>query len=176
MSIVSSPSKKSYQNEVNTIKVLLQCSMSITYCKKKASAKLGHSSSQVHNTEVKWYIKPCIVQTNVFSKALRQELVDWIMKNSNVRESPIARDTLLISDAESAVKMRVPKLLLECYMQQLHNELISSPDSGGLLGARHSDTNDVIFSDTMLCYLEPPKLRPMTYHHKMMCGCAICNT
>ena len=22
----------------------------------------------------------------------------------------------------------------------------------------------------------PPQLRPMTYHHKMMCGCVICNT
>ena len=45
-------------------------------------------------------------------KELRQKLVDWIMKKSNVRESPIARDTLLITDAESGVKRRVPKLLL----------------------------------------------------------------
>ena len=28
----------------------------------------------------------------------------------------------------------------------------------------------------MLRSLEPPQLRPMTDHHKMMCGCAICNT
>ena len=61
-------------------------------------------------------------------------------------------------------------------MQQLHNELIASPDDGGLLGARHADTNDVIISDTMLRYLSLPQLRPMTDHHKMMCGCAICNT
>ena len=40
----------------------------------------------------------------------------------------------------------------------------------------HADTNDVIITDTMLCYLSPPKLRPMTYNQKMMCGCAICNT
>ena len=55
------------------------------------------------------------------------------MKNSNVRESPISRDTLLITDAESRVKGRVPKLLLEYSMQQLHTELIASPDDGGLL-------------------------------------------
>ena len=61
-------------------------------------------------------------------------------------------------------------------MQQFHNGIIASPDDGGLLGARHADTNDVIISDTMLCYLEPPQLFPMTYHQKMMCGCAICNT
>ena len=61
-------------------------------------------------------------------------------------------------------------------MRQLHDEIIASPDYGGLLGARHDNTNDVIISDTMLCSLAPPKLRPMTDHHKMMCGCAICNT
>ena len=98
------------------------------------------------------------------------------MKNSNVRESPIDHDTLLITDAESGVKRRVLKLLLECSMQQLHNELIASPYDGGLLGDKHTDTNDVIISGTILCCLEPPQLRQITYHRKMMCGCAICNT
>ena len=54
------------------------------------------------------------------------------MKNSNVRESPITRDTLLITDAESGVKWRVTKLLLECFMKKLHNDIIASPDDGGL--------------------------------------------
>ena len=43
------------------------------------------------------------------------------MKNSNVRKSPITRDTLLIADADSKVKRRVPKLLMEFSMQQLQN-------------------------------------------------------
>ena len=64
---------------------------------------------------------------------MRQELVDWIMKNSNVRQSPITRDTLPITDADTKVKRRVPKNLLELSMRQLHNELIASPDDGGLL-------------------------------------------
>ena len=58
-------------------------------------------------------------------------------------------------------------------MQQSHNELISSPEDGGLVGARHDKTNDVIISDTMLRSLAPPQLRPMTDNHKIMCGCAI---
>ena len=110
-----------------------------------------------------------------FSKALRQKLVEWIMKNSNVCESPISRDTLIITYAESIVKRRVPKLLLECSMRQLHNEIIASPDDGGLLGARHANINDVIISDTMLRSLSPPLLHPMADNHKMMCGCTICN-
>ena len=76
-----------------------------------------------------------------------QEIVDWIMKNSNVRQSPITCDNLLIVDADTKVKRSVTKLLLECSMLQLHNELIDSPDDGGLLGSRHTKTNDVIISD-----------------------------
>ena len=98
------------------------------------------------------------------------------MKKSNVRQSPITRDTLLIVDADYKVKRREPKLLLECSMRQLHNELIASPYDGGLVGAKHAEANDVIISDTMLRSLAPPQLRPMTDNHKMMCGCAICNT
>ena len=98
------------------------------------------------------------------------------MKNSNVRESPITRDTLLIADSDTKEKRRVAKLLLKCSMRQLHNELIDSPDDGGLLGARHAKTNYGIIIDTILCSLAPPQLRPMTDNQKMMCGCAICNT
>ena len=61
-------------------------------------------------------------------------------------------------------------------MQQSHNELMSSPEDGGLVGDRHAITNYVRNSDTMLSSLAPPQLRPMIYNQKMMCGCAICNT
>ena len=80
----------------------------------------------------------------------------------NVRESPITRDTLLIVDADTKEKRRVPKLLLECSMRQLHNEIIASPDDVVLVGARHAITNDVIISDTMIRSLAPPQLRTMT--------------
>ena len=106
---------------------------------------------------------------------MRQEIVDWIMKNSNVCQSPITRDTLLIADADTKVKRRVTKLLLECSMRQLHNDLIDLPDGGGLVGAIHAITNDVIISDTVLRSLAPHQLRPMTDNYKMICGCAICN-
>ena len=93
-----------------------------------------------------------------------------------MRQYPITRYTLNIADAYSKLKRRVPKLLLECSMRQLHNELIASPYDGGLFGARHAETNDVIISDTMLRSLAPTQLHPMKDNHKMMCGCAISNT
>ena len=92
-----------------------------------------------------------------------------------MRESPIDRDTLLITDAEYGVKWRVTKFLPEYYMPQLHNEIITSPDDGGLLRSIHANTNDVIIIDTVISSLAPPQLRRITDHHKMMCGCAICN-
>ena len=70
----------------------------------------------------------------------------------------------------------MPKLLIECLLIQLHNELIASPYDVGLLGARHANTNYVIISETMLRSLSPTQLLPMTDDHKMMCGYAICNT
>ena len=117
MSIVTSPSKKTDHNEVNAIKDLIQCRRSSAYHQqRKASTKLGHLIAQVKNTSVKWSIKQCIVRTKKIRKALRQEMVYWIMKTSNVHQSPITRDTLLIADADTKVKRRVPKLLLECSM------------------------------------------------------------
>ena len=66
---MSSPSKKSDQNEVHSIKYLVQCSMSSAYFQgKKASTKRGHLISQVKNTEAKCSIKPCIVRTKKVSK------------------------------------------------------------------------------------------------------------
>ena len=84
-----------------------------------------------------------------------------------MRQSPITRDTLLIADTDTKVKRRVSIFLLECSMRQFHNELIASPDDGGLVGARHATKNDVIISDTMLHSFAPPQLRPMKDNHKI---------
>ena len=91
-------------------------------------------------------------------------------------EPPIARDTLIITDAESVVKWRVPKILLEYFMRQLQNDIIASIDNGGLIGARNTNTNYVIISDTMFRFLAPLQLLPMTNNYKMRCGCDICKT
>ena len=61
-------------------------------------------------------------------------------------------------------------------MTSTHNEVIASPDNGGLLGVIHANTNDGTISDTMLRYIAPPKLHPIIDHRNMLCGCAICNT
>ena len=153
VSIVTSPTKKMDHNEVHTITDLLQCSRSSAYCQRRtAFTKQEHLIAQVKNTSVKWSIKPRIVRTKKMGKSLRKEKFDWIMKNSNVCQSPITRDNLLIADADTKVKRRVPKRLLECSMRQLHNELIASPDDGGLVGARHAITNHCVTNYHIICY------------------------
>ena len=62
VSIVTSPSKKTDQNEVNAIRDLLKCCISSAYRQqKRASTKCGHLIAQVKNASVKWSIKPRIV-------------------------------------------------------------------------------------------------------------------
>ena len=57
VSIVTSPSKKTDQNEVNSIQYLIQCSrLSACRKQKRASTKCGHLIAQVKNTSVKWSI------------------------------------------------------------------------------------------------------------------------
>eukprot|EP00978_Attheya_sp_CCMP212_P024273 scaffold76016_cov51-Attheya_sp.AAC.2 len=178
LSVVNSPTTKRDKHEVAGVQHLLGCSLSAAYrcCRRELSTKRGYLRSESTNPNVKWAIKPRGVRVKKVSLDLRARLLQWIMKNPNVCQSPITRDTLIIKDVETGVKRSIPKLLLECSMRQLHNEMIAPPDQGGLQGARHHTSNDVISSDTMLRSLVPPELRHMTDRHKIMCGCTICNT
>ena len=73
VSIVTSPSKKTYHNEVNAIQDLLQCSRSSAYCQqRKASTKCGHLIAQVKNTSVKWSIKPRIVKNKTIQQGIEK--------------------------------------------------------------------------------------------------------
>ena len=125
---MSSPSKKKDQNEVHAIQDLLQCGSSSAYLQKKAFYKtwtFDRSSTKCRG-EIVYQTMHC--SNRKIGKALRHKLVEWIMKNTNVREYPIARDILFITDAESRVKRRVPKLVFERSMRQLHNYIIASQD------------------------------------------------
>ena len=110
---MSSPSNKIDQNEVNVIQDSLQCSISSVYRQQKSFYKMWtfDRSNQKYSSEMVYQTMHCYNKKKV-SKALRKEIVDWILKKSNVCQSPITRDTLLISDADSKLKRSVPKLLL----------------------------------------------------------------
>jgi hypothetical protein len=173
---LSSPSKKS-KYDIDNIMRLTNRSRSTAYrWKTKLGAKRGKLLSERYNPKVKWSILPRTLRPKKVSDTLRALVVEWILKNSNVRQSPIVNDSLLIKNNETGQKERVPKLLLECSMRQLHNELLASPQDGGLAGARDVVTKEAVISDTMLRSIAPPQLRQMSDRHKLMCGCEYCTT
>ena len=55
----------------------------------------------------------------------------------------------------------VPKLLLQMSIRELHNNLVSDPNDGGIKDARDED-NNIIISDSTLRSLLPPQLKKMT--------------
>ena len=51
-----------------------------------------------------------------------------------------------------------PKILLQVYVRELNNSLVSDPNDGGLKDARDEDGN-IIISDSTLRSLLPPQLK-----------------
>ena len=96
---------------------------------------------------------------------LIQKVVDLFLQNSNVRESPIVGDTLLIDKHGNGVRTCVTSLLLECYVGKLHNELISPASEGGLEEAKYCVTGEVVISDTMLRNIMLRQIRHMQERH-----------
>jgi hypothetical protein len=90
-----------------------------------------------------------------------------------VIESLIANDALLKMDPVTGKKERVPKLLLQIPVRELHNNLLKPVEEGGLPEA-HDDNGRALISDTALRSMMPEQLRRATERHKRMCGCEIC--
>lgn len=65
-----------------------------------------------------------------------------------VAESPMVNDTILVRDKNNPkLKVRMPKLLLQILIQELHNNLISTNPSIGMKGARDCK-GEVLISNT----------------------------
>ena len=92
-----------------------------------------------------------------------------------VIESPISNDALLKLNPVTGKKERVPKLLLQIPVRELHNDLLKPVEEGGLAEARDDDGRALI-SDTALRSMMPEQLRRATERHKRMCGCETCIT
>ena len=62
------------------------------------------------------------------------------------------------------------KLLLQVYVIELHNILVSDTNDVCLIDAWDEDDN-IIISDSTLRSLLPSKLKQMSECYKVMCGC-----
>ena len=61
----------------------------------------------------------------------------------------------------------VPKLLLQVSVRELHNNLVSDTDYGGLKEARDAE-NNIIISDSTLRSLFPPQFKK-NHQYKIRC-------
>ena len=61
----------------------------------------------------------------------------------------------------------VPKLLLDVSVRELHNSLVSDPNSGGLKDARDED-GKIVISDSTLRSMFPPQLKQMSAQYKVI--------
>jgi hypothetical protein len=110
------------------------------------------------------------------TKTVREKVVNWIRTHDHVVNSPIYNETILVTTPENSEKIRVPKLLIEIPIRELHCNLVEAPEKGGLLESRDAAGN-IIVSDTTLRKIikeDLPQLRRMSNRHKLMCGCEIC--
>ena len=110
------------------------------------------------------------------SPVVKEAVVTWIRTHENVVTSPIYNETILVNNPVSNEKQRVPKLLLEIPVRELHNLLVAPLAQGGLSQSRDTD-GKIVVSDTTLRRIikrDLPQLRRMSMRHKQMCGCEIC--
>ena len=64
-------------------------------------------------------------------------------------------------------------MLLQVYVIELHNSLVSDTNDSVLKDARDEDGN-IIISDYTFRSLLPPQLKQMSARYKFMCGCECC--
>ena len=80
------------------------------------------------------------------NKKIIESLYHWILHYPQVVQYPIENDCLYVSIDGNSEKKLMPNLLLQVSVRELHNGMVSSPEEGGLKGAREKD-NDIIISD-----------------------------
>jgi hypothetical protein len=105
---------------------------------------------------------------------LEEAFLKWLDNHNMVIQSPLASDTLLVSDPKNpGYKKRMNKILLQIPVRELHNNLLSTDPLIGLPGVRECRGN-ILISDTKLRSMLPKHLQMMSDRYKIMCGCENC--
>ena len=102
------------------------------------------------------------------NKELEEKVHSFIENHPNVVQSPIMNDYVSVKDkADPSVVHKVPKLLLQITIRELHNDLIDELPEASKDGVP-------LISDTKLRQMMPPQVKKMTDRYKEMCGCTDC--
>ena len=99
---------------------------------------------------------------------LEEKVLSFIENHSNVVQSPIMNDYVSVKDKDDPLVIhKVPKLLLQISIRELHNDLIEQVPEASKDGIP-------LISDTKLREMTPPQVKKMTDRYKQMCGCSDC--
>ena len=107
------------------------------------------------------------------NEQIKRNLYAWITRNPQVVQSPISNDCLKVMFDDQTEPQPVPINLLQVYVRELHNKLVSDPNYGGLKDARDEYDNIIISYSTLRSML-PPQLKQISAHYKVMCRCECC--
>jgi hypothetical protein len=96
--------------------------------------------------------------TKKVSYQLEEAFLKWLDNHNMVIQSPLASDTLLVSDPENpGNKKGMNKILLQIPVRELHNDLLSTDPLIGLPGVRDCSGN-ILISDSKLRSMLPKHL------------------
>ena len=79
----------------------------------------------------------------------------WITRHFKVIQSPISNYCLKVIFDDQTEPQRVPTLLLQVSVREIHHSLVSDPNDGGMKDVRDEDGN-IIISEFTLRSLLPP--------------------
>jgi hypothetical protein len=96
------------------------------------------------------------------SYQLEEVFLKWLDNHNMVIQSPLASDTLLVSDpGNSGNKKRMNKISLQIPVMEFHSDLVSTDPLMGLPGVRDCSGN-ILISDTKLRLMLPKHLLMMS--------------
>ena len=107
------------------------------------------------------------------NEQIRRNLYTWITRHTQVVQSPISNYCLKVMLDDQIEPQPVPKLLLQVYVRELNNSLVSDPNYGGIKDAR-DENSKIIISYSTLRSLLPPQLKQISSRYKVMGGCECC--
>ena len=92
------------------------------------------------------------------NEQIKRNLYTWITRHPQVVQSPLSNDCIKAVLYYQTEPTLVPKILLQVSVRELHNNLVSDPNYGGLKEARDED-GKIIISDSTLGSLLPPQFK-----------------
>ena len=89
------------------------------------------------------------------NEQIKHNMYAWTTRHPQIVKCPVSNYCLKVIYDDHTEPQLVPKLLLQVYVRELHNSLVSDPNDGGLKDARDEDGN-IIISDSTLRLMLPP--------------------